>query len=97
MGCSMRSDRTGLSRRHCGRGRTTGCRGGGASVVLVSTTLSSKRHGITAGNALMAMAGVVRFRVIARDPVTVRALGEEAQPGDDAAIEAWFASQERGG
>jgi hypothetical protein len=35
----------------------------------------------------------IRFRVIARYPLTVRALGEKAQPGEDAGIEAWFAAQ----
>jgi hypothetical protein len=44
-----------------------------ASVVRVEGIISSKRYGITVGNALMADGRVVRFHVIARDPVTVRA------------------------
>jgi hypothetical protein len=65
------------------------------SVVRVSATLSSKRLGITRGDALMADGRVVRFRVIARDPITVRTTDADAEPGDVAAIEAWFALQGR--
>jgi hypothetical protein len=38
---------------------------------------------------------VVRFRVIARDPITVRTTDSDAQPGDVEAIEAWFILQGR--
>jgi hypothetical protein len=65
------------------------------SVFRVSATLASKRHGISAGVALMADGRDVRFRVIARDPVTVRTTDADAEPGDVEAIEAWFAAQGR--
>jgi hypothetical protein len=65
------------------------------SVVRVSATLASKRRGISAGNALMADGRVVRFRVIARDPITVRATDADAEPGDVAAIEAYLRVQGR--
>jgi hypothetical protein len=65
------------------------------SVVRVSATLASKRRGITAGNALMEDGRVIRFRVIARDPITVRTTDADAEPGDVEAIEAWFAAQGR--
>jgi hypothetical protein len=68
---------------------------GRSAVVRVSATLASKRRGITAGNALMEDGRVIRFRVIARDPITVRTTDPDAEPGDVAAIEAWFALQGR--
>jgi hypothetical protein len=65
------------------------------SVVRVTVVISSRRHGISVGDALMADGRVARFKVIARDPLTVRALGADAQPGDAEAIAAYLAGQGR--
>ncbi|MBV9530623.1 MAG: hypothetical protein JO283_06060 [Bradyrhizobium sp.] len=51
---------------------------------------------MTIGKALLTDGRVVRFRVLSQNPVVVRTVGTDAEPGEGAAIEAWFAEQGRG-
>ena len=66
-----------------------------ATVVRIEGIIASKRKGITVVNAFMSDGRVVRFGIVARDPLTIRTLSSEARPGDEDAIESWFAAQGR--
>jgi hypothetical protein len=68
----------------------------GVSVVRVQGLVATKRYGIQVGDALMSDGRTVRFKVaVPGGPIVVRTVGAEAKPGDDAAIEDWFAAQRR--
>jgi hypothetical protein len=55
----------------------------------------TKPQGIEIGDALMGDGRTVRFKVVARNPVSVQAINANAQPGDAEAIAAWLAGQGR--
>jgi hypothetical protein len=67
----------------------------GVSVSWIEGVIASKRKGITVANAFMTDGRVVRFGIVARDPLTLRTLSSAARPGDVEAIESWFAEQSR--
>jgi hypothetical protein len=63
------------------------------SVVHIYPLLATRRLGIKVGDALMSDGETVRFRVLSRDPLAVRLIGEARLPGHERAIEARLTGQ----
>jgi hypothetical protein len=62
-------------------------------VVRVYPIIATRRLGIKIADALMSDGETVRFRVLSRDPLAVRAIGDGRLLGHEQAIELWLTEQ----
>ena len=62
------------------------------AVSFIRPIIATRHHGITVADAHMSDHKVVRFRILGREPATVRLTGGEL-PEHQAAIEAWLAQR----
>jgi hypothetical protein len=56
--------------------------------------LATRRIGIELGEALFSDGLTARFRVLCRDPVSVRVVADEPMPQHERAVEAWLAERQ---
>jgi hypothetical protein len=60
------------------------------SVRYIQPLIATRQRGVTVGEAAMWDGTLVRFRIVARDPATVRVVSEGAGPAHERAISAWL-------
>jgi len=59
-------------------------------VVRIQPILTTRRFGISVGEALFSDGLTARFRVLCRDPASVRVIADRQLPEHEKAVEAWL-------